>query len=106
MQKNIEIHKDLLFVALTRAPTIFGVTYSAFIVEVIVAALINIGVGNPLYMILVLPFHGVFYLITTKDPGIFAEVAVWLVTNGRCLNKSFWGAASFSPVSTRKWIEK
>lgn len=106
MNKNIEIHKDPLFVALTRVPTILGVPYAAFVVEVIVAALINIGVGNPLYMLLVLPFHGIFYLISIKDPGIFAEVAVWLVTNGRCLNKGFWGAASFSPISTRKWVKK
>lgn len=103
MKKLIEIHSDPLFVGLTRVPVVMGVPYAAFIVEVMVAGLINIIVGNPLYMLLVLPIHAVLYLVSIKDPGVFAEIAVWFKTNGRCLNKGFWGAASFSPLETNKW---
>lgn len=103
MEKSIAINIDPLFVGLTRVPTILGVPYAAFVLEVIVAALINIAMGNPLYVVAVLPMHGVFYLISAKDPGIFAEVGVWLRTSGNCLNKRFWDGVSFSPLSTRKW---
>ncbi len=97
------IHKDLLFVALTRVPTIMGVPYIAFVLELMFASIANIIAGNPLYSLLVLPVHAVFYVISARDPGIFVEIEVWTRTIGRCLNKGFWGAASFSPISTRKW---
>lgn len=103
MKQSVEIHSDPLFVGLTRVPVVFGVPYAAFVFEVMAAGLINIIVGNPFYMLLVAPIHGVLYLISIKDPGVFAEIAVWVRTNGRCLNKRFWGAASFSPLETRKW---
>jgi type IV secretion system protein VirB3 len=102
-EENKLIHKDLLFVALTRVPTVMGVPYIAFVLELMFASIINIAVGNPLYALLVLPIHLIFYAISVHDPGIFAEIEVWTKTIGRCLNKGFWGAASFSPVPTRKW---
>ncbi len=102
-KKSNEIHKDLLFVALTRVPTILGVPYVAFVLELVCASLTNVLFGNPLYALIVIPVHAVFYAISVRDPGIFSEIEVWTRTIGRCLNKGFWGAASFSPVSTRKW---
>lgn len=102
-EKSIAVHKDPLFVALTRVPTVLGVPYVAFVMEIIFASLINIMSGNPLNSLLVLPIHAVFYAISSHDPGIFAEIEVWSKTSGRCLNKGFWGAASFSPIPTRKW---
>jgi type IV secretion system protein VirB3 len=103
VERSVVIHSDPLFVGLTRVPTILGIPYAAFVLEVIAAALINITMGNLLYVIAILPVHGVFYLISAKDPGIFAEVAVWIKTSGRCLNKQFWDGASFSPLSANKW---
>lgn len=103
MEKSVVIHSDPLFVGLTRVPTILGVPYVAFVLEVIAAALINIVMGNPFYMAAILPVHGVFYLISAKDSGIFAEAGVWVRTSGSCLNKRFWDGTSFSPLITRKW---
>lgn len=102
-KKRESIHKDILFVAMTRVPTILGVPYVAFVLELVFASVANIIAGNPLYALLVVPVHAVFYLITSRDAGIFAEIEVWTKTIGRCLNKRFWGAASFSPVAIRKW---
>lgn len=102
-EKSNEIHQDLLFVALTRVPTILGVPYVAFVLELVFASLANVLTGNPLYALIVLPMHAVLYAISVRDPGIFSEIEVWTRTIGRCLNKGFWGAASFSPIITRKW---
>lgn len=102
-EKENKLQKDLLFVALTRVPTIMGVPYMAFVLEMMFASLMIIMVGKPWYMLLVVPVHAVLYLISAKDPGIFSEMEIWLKTAGRCLNRSFWGATSFSPLPTKKW---
>lgn len=90
-EKELAIHKDLLFVALTRVPTIMGVPYMAFVLEMMFASMMIIMVGKLLYVLLVVPVHGVMYLISARDPGIFAEIEIWLKTSGRCLNRGFWG---------------
>ena len=102
-EKEVKLHKDLLFVALTRVPTIMGIPYMAFVLEMMFASLMIIMVGKPWYMLLVAPVHAVLYLVSAKDPGIFAEIEIWLKAAGRCLNRGFWGATSFSPLPTKKW---
>ncbi|WP_047551805.1 type IV secretion system protein VirB3 [Methylotenera sp. G11] len=102
-EKEVAVHKDLLFVALTRIPTVAGIPYMAFVIEIMFASLVIIMIGQPQYLLSVIPIHGILYLISAKDPGIFAEIEVWMKTIGRCLNKGFWDAASFSPLQTRKW---
>ena len=91
-EAEVKIHKDLLFVALTRVPTIMGIPYMAFVLEMMVASIMIIMVGKPLYLLLVVPVHAVLYLISARDPGIFSEIEIWLKTAGRCLNRGFWGA--------------
>lgn len=99
----MKLQKDLLFVALTRVPTILGVPYVAFVLEMMYVSLSIIIFGNPLYMLSVVPMHAVLYLIGAHDPGIYIEIEIWLKTSGRCLNRRFWGATSFSPLPTKKW---
>lgn len=99
----VAVHKDLLFVAMTRVPTVFGVPYFGFVLELMVGSLMNVMTGNPLYLLIVIPVHGVMYAISVRDPGIFKEIEIWTKTIGRCLNRGFWDAASFSPVVVSKW---
>ncbi|WP_334189719.1 type IV secretion system protein VirB3, partial [Noviherbaspirillum sp.] len=96
------MHIDPLFVGLTRPVTLFGIPYVAFVGEFIATAVIFLMVGNPLYLLLALPCHGVLYLIGSHDPGLFHSMAIWMKTKGRCRNTAFWGAASFSPLPTKK----
>ena len=99
------IYSDPLFVGLTRPATIAGIPYAAFVVEVMVTTLVFLAVGNPLYLLLAAPIHAMLYLVSAHDPGIFNSLWVWMNTNGRCRNTRFWGAASFSPLPTRKWVD-
>lgn len=94
---------DALFVGMTRPATVLGVPYSAVVVEGILVAIIFLAANNPLYLLLALPIHAVLYLIGAADPGIFSAIFTWAKTSARCLNSGFWGAASFSPLSTKKW---
>lgn len=104
MDSDVEdVYSDPLFVGLTRPATMFGIPYMAFVVEFMVVVIVFLGIGNPLYLLLAAPVHGILYLISAHDPGVFAGMAVWAKTNSRCTNKAFWGAVSFSPLKTVKW---
>lgn len=105
MEGASDISMDTLFVGLTRPTTVAGIPYIAFVAEFMVSGIAFLAVNNPLYMLMVIPIHAVLYLITANDPGIFASFNAWTKTYGRCLNTRFWGACSFSPVNTRKWLK-
>lgn len=102
-QENQDVHTDPLFVGLTRPAVVFGIHYYAFVAEVLIAAIIFLAVGNPFYLLLVLPIHGVLYLVSNNDPGKFGALAIWSKTIARSQNTAFWGAASFSPLPSKKW---
>ncbi len=97
------LYKDTVFLGLTRPSMVFGVPYIAFVLEALVTLVVFINIGNPLYLAMVLPIHGVLYLISANDHGIFATIAAWSLTSARCRNRLFWGATTFSPLSSRKW---
>lgn len=101
-----DICTDPLFIGLTRPATMFGIPYIAFVVEFMATALIFLAVGNPVYLLLAVPIHGVLYLVSASDPGVFHSVFIWMKTTGRCRNMRFWGAASFSPLPSKKWQKK
>ena len=102
-QENITV--DPLFVGLTRPATIIGVPYEAFVIELVVVSIIFLGVGDPFYMLLLVPLHSVLYLISSQNPNAFVAIMIWLMTKGRCKNSKFWGGAtSFSPLATKKWV--
>jgi type IV secretion system protein VirB3 len=100
-----DVITDDLFVGLTRPATIAGIPYHAFVAEMMVTALIFLAVGNPLYLLLAAPVHAILYLISSSNPRVFSEIAIWMTVNSRCLNSRFWGATSFSPRRTKKWLK-
>lgn len=98
-----DIVVDPLFVGLTRPAVVLGIPYHAFVIEFMAAALVFLAAGNLFYLLIALPLHAVLYLVSANDPGAFGGYFLWLKTVAPCRNRQFWGAASFSPVSTRKW---
>lgn len=100
-----DVVTDDLFVGLTRPAMVWGIPYSAFVLEVVATTLVFLAVGHPLWLLLIVPVHGLLYAISAHDPGVFAGIYVWLRTIGRCRNSGFWQAASFSPLDARKWRE-
>lgn len=103
--ENQDVTTDILFVGLTRPATVLGVPYLAFVAELMATAIIFLAFGNPLYLLCGVPLHGVLFLVSSHDPGVFLSIWVWLKTSGRCnRNARFWGSTSCSPVTTRKWF--
>jgi type IV secretion system protein VirB3 len=98
-----DVQTDVLFVGMTRPATKWGVPYTALVLEFMGVNIAFLAVGNPLYLLLALPVHGVMYLICAEDPGAFESVFLWLKTVGRSLNNRFWGSATFSPLTFKRW---
>ena len=101
-----QIVVDPLFVGLTRPATAFGVPYSGVVMEALLVAVVFLAIGNPLYLLLIVPIHLILFAVGSHDPGIFDSILMWVKTAGRCRNKKFWnGAASFAPGKTKKWTK-
>jgi len=92
-----ELQHDLVFQGLTRATTMYGVQYEAFIVYFMLASLVFLAMGNPLYLLLVLPLHGLCYVMSLKDERIFSLLVLKIQSMGACRNRHFWKANSYSP---------
>ncbi len=103
MNEQQDVYTDPLFVGLTRPATMLGIPFHAFVIEFMATVLIFLAVGNPLYLALAVPIHVILYLISAANPSVFNSIFVWMKTSARCLNTRFWGAASFSPLPTKKW---
>lgn len=103
VEKVKMLTKDTLFVGLTRPTMVLGVPYLAFVGEVVCFSILFINAASIMHLLIIVPIHGVLYLIGANDPGIFDSLYMWTKTYGRCRNMRFWGAASFSPLTMRKW---
>lgn len=106
MNKNEGILVDTLFVGPTRPTTIAGVTWPAFLLNVIVSMEAFIWTHNLLWLLTFLPVHAIFYLICLRDPRTFELLALWGQTKGPTLlgNFTHWGAATYSPLPL--WVSK
>lgn len=105
MESGQDIYTDELFVGLTRPATMWGIPYGAFVIEFMATTLVFLAVGNPLYLLLAAPIHGVLYAVSANNPRSFEALFIWLKTLGRSRNTRFWGAASFAPSSKAKWVK-
>lgn len=94
---------DELFVGLTRPATIWGIPYTAAVIEVMAVAIVFLMIGNPLYLAIAIPIHAVLYAISANNATAFDSLFMWTKTAGRCRNSTFWNAVSFSPLRCRKW---
>lgn len=100
-----DIYSDTLFVGMTRPAMKLGIPVQALILEIMPVVIVVIATHNPLYLLALLPIHGILRLISANNPWIFSELWIWLNTFVPCINTRFWGAASFSPLPTKKWTK-
>ena len=91
------IERDRLFVALTRPQMFAGVTYSYFVINVIVAAEAFLIFRSLWALIPALIAHGAGVLICLKEPRF---VDLWLVRLRQCRrvpNHGEWRCNSYRP---------
>ena len=97
MQQEESVTTDPLFVGLTRPTMVFGVQFEAFVINGMFTAVVFLATGNPLYLAIGLPVHGIAYAISLNEPRAFSLFFLWLMSKSKCQNRGYWKVNSYSP---------
>ena len=100
--RNQGLTADTLFVGMTRPTMLWGVTYSAMIVNLVLTVEAFIVTKNLAWLLAFVPIHGLFYLVCLFEPRFFDLLQLWGRTRGLAWlggNLRFWHGASHSPLS-------
>lgn len=93
---------DPLFVAVTRPPMRWGVTFSALLFNLIFTMETFLLTKNLLTLLIAIPIHGVCALLCLRDARFFDLLLLWGRTRLPAFLGSYryWRAASCSPLTT------
>jgi type IV secretion system protein VirB3 len=96
-QHQDRLTREPLFVAATRPPMRWGVTYSALLFNLVFTMEIFLLGRNLLTLLICVPVHGVSALLCARDARFFDLLALWLRTRLPALfsNLRYWRASSF-----------
>lgn len=101
MDRNQGVVADPLFVGMTRPPMLWGVTYSAMLVNVVLTMEAFIVTKNLVWLLAFLPIHGLFYLLCMYEPRFFDLLQAWGRTRLPAFvtgTLRFWKSNSYSPL--------
>lgn len=79
-QRNQGLVAETLFVGMTRPPMVWGVTYTALMLNLLLTVETFIITKNLLWLLAGLPIHGICYLLCLYEPRFFDLMALWLRT--------------------------
>ncbi|MBM0105796.1 VirB3 family type IV secretion system protein [Steroidobacter sp. S1-65] len=98
--RNEGLVADVLFVAVTRPPTRWGVAYEALLMNLIITMQAFILTKNLVMLLIAAPIHGLCALLCARDPRIFSLLI--LAARTRVLaaftTLRHWSASSYSPL--------
>lgn len=99
--RNAGLTADPLFVAATRPPMRWGVTYSGLLGNLVFTMEIFLLSRNLLALLIAAPIHGVQALLCARDARCFDLLALWVRTRLPALlgNQRYWKASSYSPLA-------
>lgn len=99
--RNPGLTLDALFVAATRPPMRWGVTYSALLFNLVFTMEAFLLTKNLLTLLMALPIHGICVLLCLREPRIFDLFVLWTRTRllAHVSNYRVWKASSGSPLS-------
>ncbi len=92
-----QLDRDIVFQALTRPQMFAGVTYSWFVLNLVVTAELFLLFKTPLALLAAAAIHAVGYVASLKEPR-FLEL--WITRASRCArvpNFALWGRNSYAP---------
>lgn len=98
--RNAGLTADPLFVGATRPSMLWGVTYSAVMINAMCIMELFLLTKNLLILLLAAPIHGVCMLLCVRDARFFDLLVLWGRTRLPALlaNLRFWKASSYSPL--------
>jgi type IV secretion system protein VirB3 len=99
-ERNTGLTTDVLFVAVTRPPMRWGVTYSALLFNAVFTMEIFLLTKNLLTLLIAAPIHGICALLCARDARFFDLVLLWGRTRMPAYFGNFkqWKASSHSPL--------
>src|SRR6516165_4312990 len=99
-QRNAGLIADPLFVGATRPSMLWGVTYSAVMLNAMCIMELFLLTKNLLILLLAAPIHGVCMLLCARDARFFDLILLWGRTRLPALfaNLRLWKASSYSPL--------
>jgi type IV secretion system protein VirB3 len=97
MDEKEQLEFDILFAGITRPAMLFGVTLDFALANGFTAAMILIGSGNPLFLLMIIPIHAIGFVVCLNDPRFFSVIKCWLINMSRCPNRWFWGKPTYNP---------
>lgn len=98
--RNDGLTADPLFVAVTRPPMRWGVTYSALLFNLVFSMEVFLLTKNLLTLLIVIPIHGICALLCLRDARYFDLILLWGRTRLPAFAGTFrvWKASSSSPL--------
>src|SRR3984893_16723434 len=98
--RNTGLTADILFVATTRPPMRWGVTYSALLFNLVFTMEIFLLSKNLLTLLVAIPIHGLCALLCARDARFFDLILLWGRTRMPAYlgNLRVWRASSYSPL--------
>lgn len=100
-ERNAGLTADVLFVAVTRPPMRWGVTFSAILFNLVFTMEVFLLTKNLLTLLLAIPIHGVCALLCARDARFFDLILLWGRTRMPSYFTNFWvwRASSYSPLT-------
>src|SRR5271157_5310433 len=98
--RNAGLIADPLFIGATRPSMLWGVTYSAVMLNAMCIMELFLLTKNLLTLLLCAPIHGVCMLLCARDARFFDLVLLWARTRLPALfaNLRVWNASSYCPL--------
>ena len=98
--RNEGLTADILFVAVTRPPMRWGVTFSALLFNLVFTMEVFLLSKNLLTLLIAIPIHGVCALLCARDARYFDLILLWGRTRmpSYLANYRVWKASSYSPL--------
>jgi type IV secretion system protein VirB3 len=107
-ERNAGVSVDPLFVAVTRPPMRWGVTFSALLFNLVFTMEVFLFTKNLLTLLIAVPIHGVCALLCARDARFFDLILLWGRTrlpaylgNGRLWRASSVSALLLDPANRR-----
>jgi type IV secretion system protein VirB3 len=99
--RNEGLTADILFVAVTRPPMRWGVTFSALLFNLVFTMEVFLLTKNLLTLLIAIPIHGVCTLLCARDARFFDLILLWGRTRmpSHLANYRVWRASSYSALS-------
>lgn len=99
--RNAGVTADPLFVAVTRPPMRFGVTYVAILLNAAFTMELFLLTKNLLVLFLALPIHGICMLLCARDARYFDLLVIWARIRAPAwfCSARYWKGASYSPLA-------